>query len=391
MGAQQSMRQVAAVLVGLSVSTVAFSAVAQADEQQAEQVEKQTGKEEPVISASLVGTVQTASDSRVKDEAALRPEIFVTLPVGALSGELHVHIEGSTTPRTNGVTSFLGESNTNVGTATNGSGHGRLQISELFYEYEGSGYALNFGLIDTTAFLDTSAFANDERTQFMNWSLVHNTTIEFPDYTLGAAFVTDAHGATPGVTIVVGGSSGLGDNASHSYPDLFDVRSTGKGVFAGAELGWALASLGDEGAARIGVWTNTADHTYLNGATGTSTNKGVYGVLEGTALDTGWTLRAGKADGDVSAADWFVGAALQRQLTDKLTSGIGLTHTGVSDKLGAGFSDSTQAEAYVKYDVVDHVALTPSIQWVRNPGFDNTGTVVDEDAWVFGLRVALEM
>jgi len=45
----------------------------------------------------------------------------------------------------------------------------------------------------------------------------------------------------------------------------------------------------------------------------------------------------------------------------------------------------------VKYDVVDHVALTPSIQWVRNPGFDNTGTVVDEDAWVFGLRVALEM
>jgi len=391
MGAQQSMRQVAAVLVGLSVSTMAFAAGAQADEKQAERVEAQTGEEEPLISASLIGTVQTASDSRVEDEAALRPEIFVTLPVDALSGELHVHIEGTTTPRTNGVTSFLGNSNTNVGTATDGSGHGRLQISELFYEYEGSGFALNLGLLDTTAFLDTSAFANDERTQFMNWSLVHNTTIEFPDYTLGAALVTDGDGAVPGVTVVVAASSGLGDNASHSYPDLFDVRSTGKGVFAGAELGWALASLGDEGAARIGVWTNTADHTYLNGATGTTTNKGVYGVLEGTALGTGWNLRAGKADGDVSAADWFVGAALQRQLSDKLTSGVGLTLTGVSDKLGAGFSDTTEAEVYVKYDVIDHVALTPSVQWVRNPGFDNTGTVVDEDAWVFGVRVALEM
>lgn len=391
MGAQQSMRQIAAVLVGLSVSTMAFSTGAQADEKQAEKVETQTGQEEPMVSASLIGTFQTASDSRVENEAALRPEIFINLPVDALSGELHVHIEGTTTPRTNGVTSFLGNSNTNVGTATDGSGHGRLQISELFYEYEGSGFALNLGLLDTTAFLDTSAFANDERTQFMNWSLVHNTTIEFPDYTLGAALVTDGDGAMPGVTVVVAASSGLGDNASHSYPDLFDVRSTGKGVFAGAELGWALESLGDEGAARIGVWTNTADHTYLNGATGTTTNKGVYGVLEGTALGTGWNLRAGKADGDVSAADWFVGAALQRQLSDKLTSGIGLTHTGVSDKLGAGFSDTTEAEVYVKYDVIDHVALTPSVQWVRNPGFDNTGTVIDEDAWVFGLRVALEM
>lgn len=391
MGAQQSMRKIAAVLVGLSVSTMAFSTGAYADEKQAEAVEAQTGAEEPLISASLIGTVQTASDSRIEDEAALRPEIFVTLPIDALSGELHVHIEGSTTPRTNGVTSFLGNSNANVGPATDGSGHGRLQFSEVYYEFELGGVSIDAGLIDTTAFLDASSFAGDEHTQFINATLVHNATIEFPDYTLGAALTTESDGGMPGVVVVLGASSGLGDNASHSYPDLFDVRSSGKGVFAGAELGWALEALGDEGAARIGVWTNTADHGYLDGTPGTTTNKGVYGVLEGTALGTGWSLRAGKADSDVSAADWFVGGALQRQLADQVTAGLGVTRTTVSSKLGAGFADTTEAELYVKYDVIDHVALTPSLQWVKNPGFDNTGTVVDADNWVIGLRVALEM
>ena len=124
---------------------------------------------------------------------------------------------------------------------------------------------------------------------------------------------------------------------------------------------------------------------------GTSSNKGVYGVLEGTALNTGWSLRAGKADSDVSQADWVVGGALQRQLADQLVAGLGITRTNVSSKLGAGFSDMTEAELYVKYDVIPHVALTPSVQWVKNPGFDGSGATVDANNWVFGMRVAFEM
>jgi carbohydrate-selective porin OprB len=97
------------------------------------------------------------------------------------------------------------------------------------------------------------------------------------------------------------------------------------------------------------------------------------------------------ADKDVSPADWFVGGALQRQLSEQFLAGVGLTQTGVSDDLGAGFSDSTEAEVYVKYDVTSNFNLTPSVQWVRNPGFDDTETVVDQDNWIFGLRVGLSM
>jgi hypothetical protein len=387
MATQRRIKILGSVFAGLFLaSTAAF-----ADEAAVDNTYPPATWEGFDISASVIGTYQSASDSRVKDEAALRPEVFVTVPVPGIGGSFNVHVEGTTTPRTDGVTSFYGDSNANVGAATSSNGHGRLQISEFYYAFEGGPVTVNVGLLDTTAYLDTSAFAGDERTQFMNATLVHNATIDFPDYTLAMMLSTKSDGAIPGLIVVVGSSNGLGDNPSHTYPELFDMRSSGKGVFAAGELGWEIAALGDEGAARVGVWTNTADHAYLNATPGTASNTGFYGVLEGTALGTGWSLRAGMADADVSAADWFVGGAVQRQLTDTVLLGLGVTQTGVSDDLGAGTDDSTQAELYVKYDVLPQVSLSPSVQWVRNPGFDDTGVTVDEDSWIVGLRIGFEI
>ena len=342
------------------------------------------------LEVSLIGTYQSSSDGRVEDEAGLRPEVLMTLPMWGF-GRIHLHAEGSTTPKSNGVTTFLPDANANIGPATNSSGRGRLQMSEAYYEVQFGGLGVNVGLLDTTAFLDSSAVMGDEHTQFMNATLVHNATIEFPDYTLGVVMTTEGGGAMPGLTLVAGSTNGLGDNPSKSYSELFDVRSSGKGVFAAAEAGWGLEALGEDGAARIGAWVNTADHAYIDATPGTTDNKGVYGVLEGTAIGTGWALRAGLADESASAADWFVGGALQRKLTDTLLAGIGATQTGANDDLGVGFSDSTQAEIYVKYDILPQLSLTPSVQWISNPGFDDTDTVVDKDNYVFGLRVGVSL
>ncbi len=273
------------------------------------------------LEASLIGTYQSASDGRIDDEAGLRPEVLMTIPVFGY-GRVHLHAEGSTTPKSSGVTTFLPDANANIGPATNSSGHGRLQMSEAYYEVQFGGLGVNVGLLDTTAFLDSSAIMGDEHTQFVNATLVHNATIEFPDYTLGVVMTTEGEGAMPGLTLVAGSTNGLGDNPSKTYSELFDVRSSGKGVFAAAEAGWGLEALGDDGAARIGAWVNTADHAYVDLTPGTTDNKGVYGVLEGTAIGTGWSLRAGLADESASAADWFVGAALQRNITDELVAGI---------------------------------------------------------------------
>lgn len=341
------------------------------------------------LSASLTGTFQAASDSRAKSEGVLRPEIFVALPVPGIGGTLHAHVEANTTPRKDGVSAFIGEANANAGTALNSRDHGRLQISEFYYEFGDEALSAAIGLIDVKAFLDTSAIANNERSQFLSATLVNNATIEFPDYTLGAAAVAGGEGMRPSLTIVAASSHGLGDNAKRAYPELFRMGNSGKGVFAAAELGWSVPALGQDGALRAGAWTNTADHSSLNGASTTERNAGLYGVADGRIAETGWNLRAGLADQDVSAAAWFVGGALEHPF-GPVTAGLGLTHTGVSDKAGAGTGNMTQAELYVKYDFSEQVHLTPSLEWVRNPGFDSTASIVDRSAWIVGLRIGLD-
>jgi carbohydrate-selective porin OprB len=354
--------------------------------------------ETPPFEMVVTGIYQTTSDGKVEDEGVLRPEIFMNLPVPGVGGTLVGHFEANTTPRTDGVTTFVPDADTNAGTALNGHGHGRAQISELYYQFGNDTLTASVGLLDVKVFLDTSLFANNERTQFVNTSLVNNATIEFPDYTLGTALQTKGNGGIPSLTLVVGGSSGLGDNAGRTYPELFDLRSSGNGAFAAAELGWAVPGLSfdndadrDDGAIRVGAWTNTADHTELSGTSTDEKNAGVYTSIDGKTLGTGWNLRAGFADKSVSPAAWFIGGALERPVADKWTLGVGLTHTGLSGDVGAGFDDTTEAEVYAKYDVVEHVSITPSVQWVKNPGFDDTGTVVDDSVWVFGIRLGLDI
>lgn len=103
---------------------------------------------------------------------------------------------------------MLGEVNGDAGSALNGNGDGRLQISELRYALPVRDFGtLSFGLLDPTAFLDTtshanptagpdfSGIANDETTQFLGNSFVNNPVVEFPDYTLGAAIPPKATSA----------------------------------------------------------------------------------------------------------------------------------------------------------------------------------------------------
>ena len=194
----------------------------------------------------------------------------------------------------------------------------------------------------------------------------------------------------PGVTAFLGASNGLADNPDADYEALFDVGDTGKGVFGALELQWDVEGLGDAGAVRLGVWTNTADFARLNGSAGTKNNYGVYGVVDGSVDGLGWSIRAGMADKRVSPAAWFVGGAVERPL-GPVTLGLGLTHMAASGDLGAGFSDETNAELYARYDAVENLHITPLVQWTNNPGFDDTGMAVDESVVIFGLRVGVDI
>lgn len=339
----------------------------------------------PLVEAGLVATFQHAADDRVSDEAAASVDLAILLPAGP--GALNIYVEGASSPGTDGVGAFIPDANGDLGSALDRDDNGRFQVSEFHYGITFGDTALYAGLMDTAGFLDTSDIANDEGAQFINATLVNNPTIEFPDYSIGLALQRGAQEGWPGLTLLLAGSHGLGDNDDRSYNQLLEMDADGKGVFAAAEVFWEWGDL----VPRFGLWTQTADHDRFDGSSATAENTGAYGVLDGSAGQLRWNLRAGVADARVSEAAWFVGVALEQPLGPAVL-GAGLTHTAVSDDLQDSapdtFDDTTQVELHARFDIGRHWQITPSLQFVRNPGFDSTGDAVDEETWVAGLRLS---
>lgn len=344
------------------------------------------GREEPAASSfegGITAVFQHARDSRINNEVGASFDLVASMPAGP--GAWTLYLEGNTSPREEGVSSMLGEANKDAGTALSANGNGRLQISEFHYSLPAPGGKLTAGLIDPAGFFDTSAVANDEGTQFLGTTLVNNPTIGFPDYTLGVAYVHEAESAGPGFSVMLAGSHGLADNEDRSYPKLFRLGQEGKGLFTAAELVWGWG----ETALRIGTWLNSADHDRWDGS-GTDRNYGVYGVVDWPLAGGMAALRVGLANEEVAEAENFVSLAWEHPWNAAMV-GVGIGRAGVSDKLRdtdpATFDDLTQAEIYVRFDAWKNVQITPSLQFIRNSGFDRSDAEFDRDAVVAGLRM----
>jgi len=115
--------------------------------------------------------------------------------LGIEGGTLFVHTEGFWS-KSGGI------DGPSVGSAfgVNGDGYPRnaMVITELWYEHSmlDGQFLFRVGKMDLTGgfdchgcpvAFDTSAFANDETSQFLNSALVNNPTIPLPDYALGLA------------------------------------------------------------------------------------------------------------------------------------------------------------------------------------------------------------
>ncbi|RUM59030.1 MAG: hypothetical protein DSY60_00535 [Persephonella sp.] len=66
------------------------------------------------------------------------------------------------------------------------NGTGRKYLLEAFYQFNNDRVNFTAGLIDSTAFIDSNKYANDEHMQFLNPSLVNNPIAVLPSYNFGA-------------------------------------------------------------------------------------------------------------------------------------------------------------------------------------------------------------
>jgi len=365
-----------AVLVG------SYSTGAWADEPQVRHGVIQEQKPRVEVQSGATFTFQTSNDSRLEDEGLLSVDLTAEVPIG--KGKLLTYAEGNISRRQDGISSLVEEVNGDAGSALDGQGKGRLQVSEIHYTQRIGKNIFTVGILDPDCRLDNSKIANDETSQFLGSAFVNNPTIAFPDYTLGGCMHIHQGLAPYGFNILITSSHGLGDNPGRSYSELFDVGASGKGVFAGVELYRQTAY----GIWRSGVWHNTADNEYMDGSGRVGDNSGMY--LSGDYIrgSYGLNLRLGIANEDVSEAASFAGLALERQL-DNTALGIAAGYTGVSGEGGGAKEDISQSEVYFRFEINNHLEVTPSVQWVKNSGFDASDSNVDSELVVYSLRMSM--
>lgn len=253
----------------------------------------------------------------------------------------------------------------------------RLSKVRITWQKASAGYT--FGLLDSSSFIDTIAAEDDHSAQFYAPLLSSNPTIQFPDDALGGGFFWQGKANLPNVYLALTSSHGMGDNPTASYGELISVTDEGKGIFASAELEWRGRTT-----YHLGAWTNTASNPRLS-KFGTKANYGLYGTAYGNHNRTRWRVRAGLANRQVSAAAWFLSAAVNQDL-GLVTAGMGTAVTGASSELGSGTTNTWVSELYLIHDFNGSVYISPHLQYQRNPGFDATGNAVSRGEWIASVK-----
>jgi porin len=253
------------------------------------------------------------------------------------------------------------------------NGRGRDYVLTAWYKHafdvEGvHPLEVTLGIIDSTDYLDTNAYAHDEYTQFMNPFLVTARSGFYPSYDYGAAVTLKKDWLDlRGVVMNVGENE-----AGNSYN------------FMGLHLGYEAETRLGKGDYRLVLSTTSRDYRDPRHASAVRQQGLVFsfdqelGDLWGGFLRLGWTnvdtsfpFRGIYSAGlDVSGKPW-------KRPRDNL--GIGYAYLVGANQ---GVDRIHVAEAYYRFVMVDNLALTGDLQYL-----DETRKVGKSPrGWVFGLR-----
>jgi porin len=329
---------------------------------------------------------------------------------GFAGGSFFVHAEGSWS-KSGGIDA------PSVGSVfgVNGDGAGRrvLDITELWYEHSfmDETFLVRIGKMDLTGgfecrgcpvSFDGSMFANDETSQFLNSALVNNPTIPFGDNGLGIA----VHFSPDDFWYI---SAAAKDAQS-------DVRETGfRTAFHDEDyflyifetgITPALTSKNGplQGAYRIGMWydpqpkasSDRADaENFESDDTGFYTSCCQMLCKENSDIEDsqgmGAFFRYGYAPSRNNDITQFWSFGLQYQGLfegrDEDVLGVGFAHGTFSDSANVTYTDDYEAvvEMYYNAGITPQLSISPSIQYVMNPGGNDSVS----DAVVLGFRAQL--
>ena len=325
--------------------------------------------------------------------------------LGIEGATLYLHGEGSW-PRSDADTEGVGSI---FGVNADAGGRRALDITELWWEQSLANDTLRnrVGKIDITGgfecrgcpvSFDGSSFANDEATQFLNGALVNNPAIPFPDKGLALVIYYN-----PIEWWYISG--GVADSQA-------DARETGiRTGLHGDDFALYLFETGITpildsengtlpGAYRFGMWIDTTDRAEFGGENA-SNNTGFYTSCDQLVMkenndpeDTqglGVFARYGWATSQVFQVTnfWSIGMQYQGLLDgrDDDVLGVGYAQGIFSDEDTSVTGDHESVlEVYYNAAVTPWLSLSPSVQYVKNPGGAGAGV---SDAVVLALRAQM--
>ena len=364
------------------------------------QAEGLLGEEGIVLEAGSTIVGQQSSKQRRSIDKDLTASIDLTADADLGFGTLHIYVEGSTKPDVS-ASSIVAGANADAGTATNVVNQGRMQLSEISFGTDIGAVNINIGVIDLTGFADATDTANDEAAQFLANALVNNPSIAFPDYTPAIVLNYGAEDA-PQLTAMLSNGYGLGDNATKNYADLFrfgkNAAGQKKGLFALGELRLPESMAGVKVTA--GIWHKSSEFARFDGLGNNRNAFGGYLNLDG-AIDEqiAWSARLGANNAKTEVTGGvtnFASLSAQYAINEQHILGVGVAYSGVSGAykntlLPDTGANSTVVEAYYNWQITEVIAISPDIQYHKNPNNVSAAAAptIANSVWVYGLRVQI--
>lgn len=247
---------------------------------------------------------------------------------------------------------------------------------------------------------DCNAYANDENSQFLNPALVNNPTIPFPDFGLGAILL---YSPVDIWYISIGAADAQADRRETGLNTAFHNRADFAYMAESGLLPSFNSPAGDlQGAYRVGLWYDPKPTALGQDRKTYRDNVGWYisvdqmvfkeknGVNNGQGL--GLFARYGYAPSRAYPVSQFVSAGIQYKGLlagrDDDTFGVGWAKGYTSDAAKDDFASDYESvfETYYNIALNPKIYLTPSIQYIQNPGADGQ----TRNAAVVALRLAAQ-
>jgi len=299
--------------------------------------------------------------------------------------------------------------NSFFGVNEDAGGDRSIDITELWYEQSWFEQTLRIrlGKIDLTGgfehhgcpvAFDCSTYANDETAQFLNSALKNNPAIPFPDNGLAVAVYyspADLWYVSAAVADALADARETGfQTAFHGEDYFFYIFETG----ITPELNSVNGPL--QGAYRAGLWYDPQPKERFSDSTTCRDDTGFYISFDqmlcrenDNSEDTQGLAafgRYGWADSKVNelARFWSAGVQYQGLIPDRDDDVLALGFAqGIFSDDATSFTDDYEStlEIYYRAELSPWLALSPSAQYIANPGGDKSVG----DAVVLGIRALM--